>query len=55
MKEFWIDFSGYLKIKADSSGEAIDKFWKFVNNIDLSNSDLSDDVWDVDAIEEVKI
>lgn len=53
-KEFWVDFSGYVKIKAENEIEAEKKFWDFVNaNCDTSFSDLSDDVWDIDAIEEV--
>ena len=54
MKEYWIDFSGYLKVKAESVDEAERKFWNFINNnVNLSYTDLSDDVWDVEAIEEV--
>ena len=53
MKEFWVDFSGYLKIKADSPAEAERKFWRFIDEgIDLSSGDLSDDVWDLETIEE---
>lgn len=53
MKEFWVDFSGYMKVKAETPEEAERKFWKFINEgIDLSHGDLSDDVWDVEGIEE---
>ena len=52
MKEFWVDFSGYMKVKADSKEEAERKFWHFINEgIDLSAGDLSDDVWNVEDIE----
>ena len=55
-KQYWIDFSGYLKIKAKNETEANEKFWKFINeHVDLSYTDLSDDVWDVDGIEEVSV
>lgn len=47
--EFWIDFSGYLKIKAKDHQEAESKFWNWVNSIS-ANEDFSDDVWDVDNI-----
>lgn len=54
MKEFWVDFSGYLKIKAETQEEAEKKFWHFINDsIDFSNCDLSDDVWDIEGIEEI--
>lgn len=53
MKEFWVDFSGYLKIEADTPEEAERKFWKFVNNGISLTGELSDDVWDIEAIEEV--
>ena len=53
MKEFWIDFSGYMKIKADSKEEAARKFWNFIaNDINPSTGDLSDDVWEIECIEE---
>lgn len=52
MKEYWIDFSGYLKVKAESADEAEQKFWDFINeHIDFSHTDLSDDVWDIEHIE----
>lgn len=52
MDEYWIDFSGYLKVKAESADEAEQKFWDFIHeHIDLSHTDLSDDVWDIDSIE----
>lgn len=54
MKQFWVDFSGYLKVFADTPEEAERKFWAFVNNsIDLSYSGMCDDVWDIEGIEEV--
>lgn len=52
-KQFWVDFSGYVKIKAENEKEAEKKFWDFINaNCDTSYTDLSDDVWDVEGIEE---
>lgn len=55
MKEFWIDFSGYLKVKAENADEAERKFWDAVNNNCPFSiyQGFSDDVWDLDAIEEV--
>ena len=52
-KAFWVDFTGYVKIKAESETEAEKKFWNFINaNCDISNTDLSDDVWEIEGIEE---
>lgn len=54
MKEYWLDFSGYMKVRAENETEAEQKFWDFINNyIQLSHTDFSDDVWDLDSIEEV--
>ena len=53
MKEFYIDFSGYLTIKANDVTEAENKFWQFVNGLDFSG-DMSNDVWDIDNVEESK-
>lgn len=51
--EFWVDFNGYLKIKAENQQEAENKFWSWVNSI-TAIGDCSDDVWDVENIEPVK-
>lgn len=51
MKEFYVDFSGYLTIKANDATEAENKFWQFVNELDFSG-DISNDVWDIDYVEE---
>lgn len=52
-KKFWIDFSGYLCVKAESDGDAEKKFWHWVHEcIDFSYTDFSDDVWDIEGIEE---
>lgn len=53
MKEYWVDISGYLKIKANSPEEAERKWWDFVNARMNMSGDYSDDVWDIEAIEEV--
>ena len=53
MKEFWVDFSGYFKIKAENEIEAEKRFWDFVNaNCDISYTDFSDDFWKIEGIEE---
>ena len=50
MKKYWIDFSGYLCVKAENEDEAERLFWtKFVKDV---NEPFYDDVWDIDGIEE---
>ena len=52
MKNFFIDFSGYVKVTADSEADAEQKFWAlFVGGY---HEPFSDDVWDIDCIEEIK-
>lgn len=53
MKNFWVDFNGFLKIKAESKQEAEGKFWDWVNSIS-ANEDFSADVWDIDNVEPVE-
>lgn len=51
MKEYYIDFSGYVKVKAESEEDATEKFWAlFVSNC---VKPFSDDVWDIDGVEEI--
>lgn len=48
--KYWIDFSGYVKVEADSQEDAERKFWgEFVRDC---REPFSDDVWDIDGIEE---
>jgi len=48
--KYWIDFSGYVKVEADSKEEAESLFWRwFVQNC---REPFSDDVWDIENIEE---
>ena len=49
--KYWIDFSGYLKVEADSPEDAERKMWELINSYNLTG-DFSDDVWDIDGIEE---
>lgn len=52
-KKFWIDFSGYLVINAEDEKDAQGKFWDWVNSISASK-DFSDDVWDIEHVEQVE-
>ena len=55
MKEYWIDFSGYLKVEAENADEAERKFWHAVNTQCgfCGRDGFSDVVWDLGATEEV--
>ena len=53
MKEYWVDFSGYLKVKANSVDEVERKMWNFINGINVTDG-LSDDVWEIEMIEEIE-
>lgn len=54
MKEYWIDFSGYVKVEAENADEAERKFWGTINtNNPFLRCGFSEDVWDLDATEEV--
>lgn len=48
--KYYIDFSGYCTIEADSADEAEAKFWK---GLRPPTEDCFDDVWDIDGIEMV--
>lgn len=48
--KFWIDFSGYVCVEAKSAEEAERLFWeRFVKDV---AEPFSDDVWDIDGVEE---
>lgn len=49
--KYWVDFSGYLKVEADNEEDAERKMWKWIHSHNLTG-DFSDDVWDIDGIEE---
>ena len=50
MKKYWVDFSGYLCVEAENEEEVERLFWeKFVKDV---KEPFSDDVWDIDGIEE---
>ena len=33
MKKYWVDFSGWGSVRAESKEEAEDKFWQWVNSL----------------------
>jgi len=50
VKKYWVDFSGYLCVEAENEEEVERLFWeKFVKDV---KEPFSDDVWDIDGIEE---
>jgi hypothetical protein len=54
MKKFWIDFSGYITVKAENANKAECKFWDVIHNKCpfLDGDGFSDDVWDIIDITE---
>lgn len=49
--KYWIDFSGYVKVEANSQEDAEQKFWhEFVRDC---REPFSNDVWDIEFIEEI--
>ena len=48
--KYWVDFSGYVSVEADSREDSEHKFWRsFVADC---SEPFSDDVWDIEGIEE---
>lgn len=57
MNEYWIDFSGYLKVKATSPDDADRKMWNLINSMSMIDNffdDFSDDEWEIESIEKVE-
>ena len=54
MKDFMIDFSGYVKVTADSKEDAERKMWDAINRTLAFPTCFCDDVWDIDNIEKEK-
>ena len=48
--KYYVDFSGYLTIEADSSDDAERKMWALIHSLNMTG-DYSDDVWDIENIE----
>lgn len=51
MSKFYIDFSGYCVIEAETAEDAENKFWKGLRS---PSADAYDDIYDIDGIEEIK-
>lgn len=49
--KYWVDFSGYACIEADSPEQAEEKMWEAIHNA-FDERTVFDDVWDIDGIEE---
>lgn len=45
---FYVDFSGYCEIEADSPEDAEQKFWDLINE----DKPLPENIFDIDGIEE---
>ena len=46
--KWYIDFSGYCMIEAETAEEAERKFWE---GLQSPSKEAFDDVWDIDSIE----
>jgi hypothetical protein len=51
---YWVDFSGYVKVDAESKEDAERKMWDAINRTLAFPTCFYDDVWDIDGIEEAK-
>lgn len=51
-KKFWVDFSGYVLVDAENEQDAETKMWDAINRTLAFPTCFSDDVWDIDGIEE---
>lgn len=51
MAKFWVDFSGYCEVEAETPEEAEEKFW---NGIQRPSTACENDVYDIESIEEVE-
>ena len=49
--KFWIDFSGYVCVDAESKQDAEQKMWDAINRTLAFPTCFYDDVWDIDSIE----
>ena len=54
MKKFWIDFSGYVCVDAESAEEAENKMWDAIHRTLAFPTDFYDDVWEVEGVKEWK-
>jgi hypothetical protein len=54
MKNFYVDFEGFLKVKADTKEEAKEKFWNWFDKVCEIDIDCYDVFVDIDCIEILK-
>ena len=48
MSAYYVDFSGYCKVEADSASEAEDKFWEYIHD----DAPLPRNVYTLEGVEE---
>lgn len=48
MKTWYVDFSGYCEIEAETADEACEKFWEYINN----DQPLPQNIYDFEGVEE---
>lgn len=50
--KYWVDFSGYVSVEADSKEEAEWKMWDAINRGLAFPAGFEDDVWEIEGVEE---
>ena len=50
--KYYVDFSGYVTIEADSAYDAELKMWALIDSLDITE-DYSVDAWDIENIEPI--
>lgn len=51
MKTYYVDFSGYCEIEANTIQEAEEKFWEFLSN----DKPLPSNIYEIEGFEEKRI
>ena len=51
--KYWVDFSGYACIEADSHEQAEEKMWEAIHNA-FDGRTVFDDVWDILCIKPLR-
>ena len=50
--KYWVDFSGYVRVEADSKEDAERKMWDAINYTLAFPICFDEDVWEIEGIEE---
>ena len=50
MSNYYVDFSGWCEVEADSADEAGNKFWKYIHD----DAPLPHNVYNLEGVEEIE-